>query len=166
PWARLHLAQLLLERATRRFRERAQAPMLARASALFTTMTGGRYAALRIDDDDGHPVLQAERAPGQPGSARVGIDALSEGTADQLFLALRLAALDLRRGDGAGIAPPMPLVLDDVLMTADDERATCVLQALAEHAHGGQVLLFTHHRHLAELAQARLAPSQWLLHRL
>jgi uncharacterized protein YhaN len=166
PWARLRLAQVLLEQATRRFRERAQAPMLARASALFATMTGGRYAALRIDDDDGHPVLQAERAPGQPGTARVGIDALSEGTADQLFLALRLAALDLRRSDAGHAAPLMPLVLDDVLMTADDERAACVLQALAAHARSSQVLLFTHHRHLAELAAARLTSAEWTLHQL
>jgi uncharacterized protein YhaN len=60
----------------------------------------------------------------------------------------------------------MPLVLDDVLMTADDERAACILQALAAHARTGQVLLFTHHRHLIELARERLDGAAFMVHRL
>ena len=46
----------------------------------------------------------------------------------------------------------MPLVLDDVLITSDDNRAANILQALAKFAEDGQVMLFTHHRHLLELA--------------
>jgi uncharacterized protein YhaN len=163
PWARLRLAHALLDSATRRFRERAQAPMLGAASSLFATMTGGRYVRLRVDDADGRPVLQAERAG--DAAKPIGVPALSEGTADQLYLALRLAALGLRHGADAA-APVMPLVLDDVLMTADDERAACILQALAAHARTGQVLLFTHHRHLIELARERLDGAAFMVHRL
>jgi uncharacterized protein YhaN len=163
PWARLRLAHALLERATRRFRERAQAPMLGAASSLFATMTGGRYVRLQVDDADGRPVLQAERAG--DAAKPIGVLALSEGTADQLYLALRLAALGLRHGADAA-APVMPLVLDDVLMTSDDERAACILQALAAHARTGQVLLFTHHRHLIELARERLDGAAFMVHRL
>ncbi|MBP8271418.1 MAG: hypothetical protein KAX42_06040, partial [Sphaerotilus sp.] len=80
---------------------------------------------------------------------------LSEGTRDQLYLALRLAALQLHRERGIDL----PLVLDDVLMTSDDDRAVRMLQMLADFAQGGQVLVFTHHRHLLELARLSLPAS-------
>lgn len=81
---------------------------------------------------------------------------MSEGTRDQLFLALRLAALELRRGSH----PEMPLILDDVLVTSDDARAANVLRALARFAAGGQVLLFTHHQHLVEVARGVLGEER------
>ncbi len=148
PWARLRLAQALLSEALTRFRDKAQAPMVAAASEYFALMTGGRYTRLVADDQDGQPLLQAERADGQ----RIGVTAMSEGTADQLYLALRLAALHIRRESH----PTMPLVLDDVLITADDIRAACVLKALANFAQDDQVLLFTHHEHVVKLAKKTL----------
>jgi len=91
-------------------------------------------------------VLLAQRAGGR----KVAIEGLSEGTRDQLYLALRLAALELRREGGADL----PVTLDDVLMTSDDQRAAQVLQALQQFAAGGtQVIVFTHHQHLVEVAQ-------------
>ena len=130
PWARLRLAHALLQEALNRFRERAQAPMVAAASTYFSVMTGGRYIRLVTDEADDKPILRAERSDG----VRIGVEAMSEGTADQLYLALRLAALDLRRRSHPG----MPLVLDDVLITSDDNRAANVLKALAQFSEGGQ----------------------------
>ena len=158
PWARLRLAHALLREALNRFRERAQAPMVAAASTYFDLMTGGRYPRLTADDVDERPVLRAERADG----AVIGVEAMSEGTSDQLYLALRLAALELRRASH----PRMPLILDDVLVTSDDERATNILRALARFAEGGQVLVFTHHRHLLDLARTALGPGDLAVHRL
>jgi exonuclease SbcC len=145
PWARLKLAHALLQDALKRFRERAQAPMVARASTYFALMTGGRYERLIADEEADRPVLRAERA-----GVCIGVEAMSDGTADQLYLALRLAALDLRRASH----PEMPLVLDDVLITSDDERAGNILRALARFAEGGQVMLFTHHGHLIDVARS------------
>ena len=158
PWARLRLAHALLQEALNRFRERAQAPMVTAASAYFALMTGGRYRRLVADEADGRPVLRAERE----GGVRIGVEAMSEGTADQLYLALRLAALELRRASH----PQMPLVLDDVLITSDDERAANILRALARFAEGGQVMLFTHHRHLIEVAHAVLGDQAIAIHSL
>ena len=87
---------------------------------------------------------------------------MSDGTSDQLYLALRLAALDLRRESH----PQMPLVLDDVLITSDDERAANVLRALARFAEDGQVMLFTHHRHLIEVARAAVDGQAIVIHNL
>lgn len=158
PWTRLRLAHALLQEALNRFRERAQAPMVTAASAYFALMTGGRYRRLVADEADGRPVLRAERE----GGVRIGVEAMSEGTADQLYLALRLAALELRRASH----PQMPLVLDDVLITSDDERAANILRALARFAEGGQVMLFTHHRHLIEVAHAVLGDQAIAIHSL
>jgi uncharacterized protein YhaN len=49
--------------------------------------------------------------------------------------------------------PAVPVVLDDVLMTFDDARAAAALAVLAELAADWQVLLFSHHEHLAALAR-------------
>ncbi|MEQ8663290.1 MAG: hypothetical protein RLW62_20945, partial [Gammaproteobacteria bacterium] len=141
-----------------RYRERAQGPMLAAASAYFALITDARYARLVTDEAAGTPVLRALRADG----TGIGLDAMSEGTADQLYLALRLAALELRRA----AHPAMPLVLDDVLVTADDRRAARIFQALARFAAGGQVMLFTHHAHLVDVARAALADGALAVHRL
>jgi DNA repair protein SbcC/Rad50 len=51
----------------------------------------------------------------------------------------------------------MPLVLDDVLITSDDERVANILRVLARFAEGGQVIIFTHHhRHLIDVARGVL----------
>jgi uncharacterized protein YhaN len=158
PWARLKLAHALLQEALKRFRERAQAPMVANASTYFELITGGRFRRLVADEADGKPVLRGEREDG----TRIGVEAMSEGTADQLYLALRLAALDLQRMPDA----PMPLVLDDVLVTSDDERAANILKALARFGEGTQVMLFTHHRHLIDVARTALVNGALAIHEL
>jgi uncharacterized protein YhaN len=53
----------------------------------------------------------------------------------------------------ATTAEPLPVVLDDVLVNFDDERATATLRALAAFASTTQVLLFTCHDHLIALAE-------------
>lgn len=158
PWAQLKLAEALLTEALRRHREKAQGPVLALAGEYFCLMTGGRFERLLVDVDSSTPVLLAQPQEGAP----VGIPALSEGTADQLHLALRLAALQVQRRPER----QMPLVLDDVFMTADDTRAAHMFQALEKFSAGGQVLVFTHHQHLADIATRALPASGVRVHSL
>ncbi len=158
PWAQLKLAEALLGEALRRHREKAQGPVVALAGDYFRLMTGERFVRLLVDADSDAPVLLVQPAQGQP----MDISALSEGTADQLYLALRLAALELQRKPER----MMPLVLDDVLMTADDERATQMFRALAKFAAASQVLVFTHHHHLMELASGAVGNEVLRVHRL
>ena len=77
----------------------------------------------------------------------MGTTGLSEGTADQLYLALRLAAIDLHLENH----PAIPLILDDLLMTFDDARTRALLPVLQELSRKTQILIFTHHSHLKEL---------------
>ena len=158
PWAQLKLAEALLSEALRRYREKAQGPVVELGSAYFELMTGGRFVRLLVEDDGAHPVLMAQPSHGQA----VAISALSEGTADQLHLALRLAALQVQRQPDR----MMPLVLDDVFMTSDDARASNVFRALAKFAEQGQVLVFTHHRHLMDIAAQTVKAEGLRVHQL
>lgn len=150
-WIRSRLAHALLAQALKQFRERAQGPMLAAASNYFACMTSGEIVRLINDDSGSQPVLVAQRKNG----STLRVEGMSEGTRDQLYLALRLAALDLRRGAGVDL----PTILDDVLMTSDDARAGLMLQALAGFANGGQVIVFTHHQHLVDIARSRVSKN-------
>jgi len=144
---RLRLATLVLGREIERYRRDHQGPVLARAGELFAALTCGAFTALEADfDDRGDPVLQGVRSGGE----RVRVKGMSDGTRDQLFLALRLAGLHLYL-DGH---PPLPFVVDDILVHFDDERARATLGALAELARRTQVIFFSHHEHLLPLAQA------------
>jgi uncharacterized protein YhaN len=60
----------------------------------------------------------------------------------------------------------MPLVLDDTLITSDDARAANILRALARFAEGSQVMLFTHHRHLLDLARGTIGDHAFVAHHL
>ena len=92
----------------------------------------------------------------------IDVAGLSDGTRDQLYLSLRLASL-LRRAD---VAESMPLILDDVLIQLDDQRASAALGVLAEVSRKMQVLFFTHHARLIDLARATVNESELVIHAL
>jgi uncharacterized protein YhaN len=148
-YAALHLARLVLDRAKERYRARRQESLLDRAGEYFKTLTDEAFTGLDIDNDEGKDVLAAVRAPGNP-NPRVTVAGLSDGTRDQLFLALRLAGIEQHFQN----CEPVPLIIDDVLVTFDDARSRSTLQCLGKLASKTQVLLFTHHRHVVELARA------------
>jgi uncharacterized protein YhaN len=158
-YAKKKLAIELLARQIRSYQEQHQAPIMSRAGALFARLTLGRYRGLSVGYKGGdEPLLLCVDARG----ATVEISALSDGTRDQLYLALRLASLSrfAERNE------PMPLVLDDVLIHFDDERARAALQVLGEFAQTAQVLFFTHHARLCELSRQAVPPEQLVEHRL
>jgi uncharacterized protein YhaN len=77
---------------------------------------------------------------------------MSEGTRDQLYLALRLAYLE----ECADRTEPIPFIGDDPVTSFDDKRTTQGLKALAATGTHIQPILFTHHHHVVELAGAEL----------
>lgn len=147
-YAALHLARVALERAKERYRARRQDSVLTRAGEYFKTLTDQAFVGLDIDNDEGADVLMAVRASGHT-TPRVPVCGLSDGTRDQLFLALRLAGIEQHLRD----REPVPLIIDDVLVSFDDARARATLKCLRELATKTQVLLFTHHRHVVDLAK-------------
>jgi uncharacterized protein YhaN len=148
-WAVKRVAHLLLSHAIEHFRSQQEAPLLKRAGELFSLMTGDSFSGIEQEYDDNDNVrLVGCRAAG----GTVSIDGMSEGTRDQLYLALRLAYIE----DYASKAEPLPFIGDDLLTNFDDERTRRGLSALG--AVGGRIqpILFTHHQRLVELAESEL----------
>jgi uncharacterized protein YhaN len=143
-YARSRLAAAAVTRLLERYRRDNQGPVLARASELFSVLTLGSFEGLEVGFDHGdEPVLVALREKKQ-----LEASALSDGTLDQLYLALRVASLE-RLVESRG---PLPLLLDDVLVHFDDQRAAAALSVLGDLAKKTQVILFTHHRRVVDLA--------------
>ena len=139
----------MLEEALERHRATRQDPLMGRASALFAALTGGAFSGVgQSYGEDGVEALFGKRANGE----EVAIAGLSEGTRDQLYLALRLAYVE----DYAARAEPTPFIADDLFTSFDDARTAHGLRALADVGASAQCVLFTHHRHVAEIAQAVL----------
>ena len=151
-YVRVKTSALLLQWAIDRYRREKQAPLLKRAGALFRIITGGSFSSLEVafgDNDNAH--LTGVR----PGGGIVPVSGLSTGTADQLYLALRVASVEdyLERADG------LPFVADDLFINFDDKRAAAGFTVLQELAQKTQVLFFTHHQHLVDIARETLGNS-------
>ena len=145
-YTRLHVARVLLRSGIDRFRKDQQGPLLRAAGRYFALLTRGRYERLMVDyDASDRPVLVAIRDIG----TECPVEALSEGARDQLYLALRVAAVQVY----AAQAEPLPFIADDLLVHFDDTRAAAAIALLAELGQTTQVILFTHHDHIVALAE-------------
>jgi uncharacterized protein YhaN len=141
-YVRVATASRLLRWAIDQYREQKQGPLLARAGAIFSQLTLGSFQKLSVDYDQTTPTLDGMR----PNGALVGIAGMSDGSRDQLFLALRLAALELH----LQTAHAMPFIADDLFINFDDGRSEAGLRALAELAEKTQVIFLSHHEHFVE----------------
>ena len=149
-YSRLKLAHALLLKAKERHREMSQGPVIKRTSELFRALTLGSFEGIRPEtDDSGASVIVGFR---RDGNEKVPVQGMSDGTADQLYLALRLASFEYYVSDNE----PQPLILDDILIRFDDERTKATLNVLAEISKITQIIMFTHHSRLVELAQSEL----------
>ncbi len=161
-WVRLWAARHILEAAIERFRKDNEHPLVRRASDLFARVAGtGANPIERLEVAYGkkdQPELLGVRRDG----ALCPIDGMSDGTRDQLYLALRVAAIETAAATGE----PMPFIADDLFITSDDQRTGAGLRILAELGHTTQVLLFTHHRQVIETARTALPPDTFRLHAL
>ncbi|MFW5874653.1 MAG: AAA family ATPase [bacterium] len=159
-YARAKIAARILDTAIERFREKNQGPMLRRASGLFSEITCGAFKGLRADiDEAGKPVITGVRGNDEE---PVDVSGMSDGTADQLYLALRLAGLEM----SIEKTNPMPFIVDDILIKFDNDRASAALKVLADLSASTQVIFFTHHYHLVELAKQSLPQNSIICHKL
>lgn len=146
-WIRIRTAAKTLRWAIERFRQQKQDPLLARAGEIFATLTLGELERLAVDfDEKDQPRLVGIR---RGTGGQVPIEGMSTGTADQLYLALRIAALELHLES----RPALPFVADDIFIHFDDERAAAGFRVLADLSRRTQVIFFTHHEHLVDVAR-------------
>lgn len=128
----LELARQTLMQANTALAARFSPRLVQEASALFAALSGGRYTRVQVD-------RRMELEAAEPDAPMRRLLSLSCGTADGLYLAVRLAICRLLLPEQA------PLVLDDALAMLDDERMRRALALLQQEARTRQVLLFTCH---------------------
>lgn len=152
-YARLKIASVILKNAIERYREKNQSPILKKASDIFARLSNNNFAGLQEDfNERGEPVLFGVRAET---SSLVPIEGMSEGTCDQVYLALRLAGLYLYLEK----EEPLPFIVDDILVNFDDQRSLATLRVLAELSKKTQIIMFTHHSHIVDLVKEHLDPE-------
>ncbi|MEL7267847.1 MAG: hypothetical protein AAFP69_23975, partial [Planctomycetota bacterium] len=170
---------VLLQQTVKRYQQENEAPVLAYARSLFQKLTCGLYEDILVESDgDATRRLAALRhfVADQPGSEKfksssdavsttrqVDAQDMSEGTADALYLALRLGALMVRMDEEA---EPIPLVLDDILVMFDDQRSIAALKVLADLSTRNQILYYSHHQHIVDLCTQHLPAERFQVHRL
>ena len=140
-WAVRAVALRLFEETRSRYERERQPDVLRSAEDHFERITGGRYSRIVAPPGDGSVRVETEG-----GESRV-TDELSRGTAEQLYLALRFGLIE----EFARQAEPLPVVMDDILVNFDPERAARAAAAIRNLATRHQVLYFTCHQWTAEL---------------
>ena len=149
-WSTLTIAQRLLERAREQYQQQRQPAVVANAQEFFTTVTGGRYQ--RIVAQIGEQALSvhdAERHVKSP-------DELSRGTREQLYLALRFGLIRQFNEQAARL----PVIVDDILVNFDPERAERTARAFVELSRTNQVFVFTCQPATAALFKAASRSTQ------
>lgn len=141
-WRGLAVTACLLESIREAYETERQPETLSEASVYLQTLTEGKYTRiwtplgkneLRIDDRDGKPM---------------SLDVLSRGTREAVFLSLRLALVAAYGRRGVNL----PMILDDVLVNLDIDRARSAVQLLCQFAkEGRQLLFFTCHDHIEQM---------------
>ena len=127
------LAMDALTQANTTLQNRFSPALGARAAEIFSAITAGRYGKVLLSRDFS---LSAEMA-GDPVGRSIRL--LSQGAADQLYLAVRLAICDM-------VLPTekrVPLILDDALVSFDDDRLRAALDYLLAESEKRQILLFS-----------------------
>lgn len=124
------LAQELLIKAKQELQRRFAPRISQRAQEIFAALTGGRYQRIALAED----LSVSTAAEGE--DIMRGCLWRSDGTADQMYLALRLAVAE-------ELTPHAPLILDDAFVRFDDGRLKEALNILNQTGEDKQVILFT-----------------------
>lgn len=134
----LNLAMDALTQANTRLQERFSPELNALTGEYLARLTGDRYQSVSLTRElEGFVRTREEVLPRS-------VLCLSRGTADQLYLAVRLAVCRLC------LPERPPIVLDDALTAFDDRRLTLALELLRELAEEQQIILFTCQRREGE----------------
>lgn len=158
-YIRVRMAVVILKKEIDRYRKETQDPILKIASKYFLGLTQGSFDGLRSDvDDHGNQVLVGICSD----ETAKTVAEMSSGTRDQLYLALRLATIEWRLSNHES----MPFIADDILVNFDDARSKATLKALANLAKKNQVVLFTHHKAIVNLAKSLRQDNNVVIHDL
>lgn len=138
------LGVLAAKGALRRLASERRTTMLHDVEEAFVAITAPAWSSVDVWSQ-----TEGEKLVGvQPDGSSVPVEDMSTGTMGQLYFALRVAGYRSFVRD----LGPLPMILDDIMETFDDDRAKAALQLCSDIGRSGQAIIFTHHAHLVELA--------------
>jgi hypothetical protein len=139
--AALRRAGALIEEAARRVHRDVAPRLAASMGARLALLTESRYDAVDVDAERFAVSLHCADRP-----ELVPLELVSHGTRDQVSLLLRLALTEVLGDAGE----PVPLLLDDPLLTADPARRRAAVEFLLGLSETNQVVITTTHPGLAD----------------
>jgi uncharacterized protein YhaN len=148
-WSVLSIANSLLDRTKSRYEKERKPEVIANAEVFFAKVTGGRYPHISAPTDSGD--LQVVMNDGTIKSPEL----LSRGTVEQLYLALRFGLVR----EFAKQEVALPVVVDEILVNFDPQRARQVAESFIALSQTNQVLLFTCHPWVVDLFQSPQTPE-------
>ena len=149
-WSKLAIAQAILQRARQKYERERKPGVMRHAERFFKTVTGNRYSHLYAPLGE-----QTITIASRDGATRQPTE-LSRGTREQLYLALRFGLIR-ELGDHV---ERLPVIVDEVLVNFDPQRARRAAEALVEMSETNQVLVFTCHPSTVELFMTAAPDAQ------
>jgi uncharacterized protein YhaN len=138
-WGRLALSKRILSQTLSRLKEERFPKVIHAAEKYLQILTGGNYDHIILQKDGSILIERTDHVLFEPGE-------LSQATAEQLYVALRFALIQILKDDC-----PLPIIIDDSFVNFDKERTLQVIQLLEEISESVQILFFTCHEHLLKL---------------
>ncbi|SFS60143.1 AAA family ATPase [Paenibacillus sp. BC26] len=143
------ISMTMIRRTKRIMEEQRQPGVLREASRMMSRLSQGGYK--RISIPEGEQTISLETKDGRLVESKL----LSRGTAEQLYLAMRLAL-----ADEAAASNELPLLLDDPLVNFDVIRQKAAVEVLGELAERRQIILFTCHDHMRDLIRTIIPQAE------
>ncbi|MGM0879751.1 MAG: AAA family ATPase [Bacillota bacterium] len=138
-YAVLSISAALIRRTKRIYEEERQPVVLRNASGYIADLTDGKY--IRILTTPGEAGIRLESSD----QRLIDSTMLSRGTAEQVYLAMRLAL-----AEEASQSIKLPLMLDDVFVNFDRVRLQAAAKLVAELSGSRQMIVMTCHEHVRD----------------
>jgi len=154
-WQVLAASTQMLEMIRESYESKRQPETLREASGYLERLTEGSYTRIWTR------LVGEELLVDNSNDETIPVDKLSRGTREAVYLSLRMALVGAYARRGAMI----PMVLDDVLVNFDGQRARAAAELLCDFSRNGyQILMFTCHDHMRDMfhslnADVRILPS-------
>jgi len=143
-WAIYAVSEDLLTKTIDYHRAHRMPLLLKKAEEYFRFLTYSRYTNIYIQEETSTLLVKTE--DGKYFQA----EELSQGTAEQLYVAIRFALVELMSN-----RINLPILIDDSFVNFDHKRLERTIQLIRKLSNGYQVLLFTCHRHIVSAFDER-----------
>ncbi|MHC4320942.1 MAG: ATP-binding protein [Planctomycetota bacterium] len=145
-WSVNALCHTLLNKSMTIYERERQPFVLKHAGRFLDKITRSRYVHVIKKADDNRLVVET------PEGLQKSVSALSRGTAEQLYLSMRLAFIK----EYANRVGTLPLIIDDILVNFDPQRAKTTIRLLNEVSKENQIIMFTCHPNTVELCKKEI----------